>query len=472
MHILFIITTLLTHNFIQGKSKTTFSPRQISLDTTFELALTAYEIYDTKEEKPLQLHIKPFYQQSFNGDKVATYFLPNNKKCVSVREDGTGDINPEWFNVVAPSGALYSSTLCLSPQRKAYGAVITFFAELCKKWWLLANTAAIGVEHNLHLCETNRTQTGTVPGFKNLCDGFNNKAWTSGKLSCKSERQAGLDDIQIKIGRDLYHSEILHTALYGAIVIPTGITPTAELLFEPTVGSRHAIVGFGLDNTFNIYNHTHHRVALLTDVIYRYTFQATERRSFDLCELGDSSRSDWSRYVLVANPNQPLTALPGINYLTLPAKVTPGSGVDAWAALHYECYDWHLELGYNFWWRQTEKVSLKCCKNTNLKNNVGIFDLNGPLTRFPLSASTATIADSIVNDSVISDDEFIPITIADINTESAAQPHAITNKIYIGTAWHSPCRPIIIGFNASYETCPTRNALNKWAIWGTFGFGF
>ena len=65
---------------------------------------------------------------------------------------------------------------------------------------------------------------------------------------------------------------------------------------------------------------------------------------------------DWSRYLEVAKPTALGTPLPGINYLTQSVNVTPRNSATIWTALHFQHYNFHLEIGYNFWYRQKESV--------------------------------------------------------------------------------------------------------------------
>lgn len=457
---------------LQSNSHTFFTPRQITTDPTFELALDDYYMFLSEESKNYQLYIKPFYQQSCHGSKKAGYFLPNNTCCASVREDGTGDINPLWFNVISAPGTTYNSTLCFAPQRTTYGSVFTFFANLCS-WvdglWLLANTAVVGAAHNVHVHETNRTATGTIPGFANLCDGFNNPDWCAGKIKCCGKKtKTGLDDIQIKIGYNFDCGDIDHAAFYGVLTIPTGNRPNADYLFEPLVGSKHASLGAGLNAGYILCDSNQGSLSVLTDLKYRYSLSAHERRSFDLCTNGD-----WSRYLLVVDETDPLYSLPGINYFTLPVNVTPRSTIDFWLALHSRrSCNWDIEIGYNLWWRQQEKVTLRCCNSALSSSIIGIYDIGGLCSGTATTASTATIAQSVAN--AVSDATFVPLTISDLNLSSAAHPAVLTNKIYLATSGHYDIayHELLIGIGASYEAARHNSALDQWAVWTTFGFDF
>lgn len=485
-----LCTLGLLYSIAIESSHTFLTPRQITTDPTFELALTDYHMFHQEdggtckiEEQNFQLYFKPFVQRSTKRHKVASYFLPNNKPCAAVREHGTGDINPLWFDVISPIRSFYSSTLSLSPRRTTYGAVITFYADLnllTDGLWLLVNTTAMGASHSMDLHESNITGTaiptigdGTIPGFTDMCDGLNNPAWCGGKIACcgNTRTKAGLDDIQVKLGYTIEPKNAGHVAPYAVLTIPTGSKPKSKYLFEPLVGSNHASLGAGLNIDFDFSCNQDYRTALLIDCKYRYVFSATEIRSFDLtCTVNGG----WSRYLLVATESEPLTTLPGINYFTMPSKITPGNTIDLWFALHHQWNNWDFEFGYTLWWRQREKVSLKCCKGGIGSGTIGIYDMAGACLPSPTSASTATIAQSIANGSVISDATFIPLSFKNLNLSSASQPRALSNKVYAATSGHYDYTYVstLYGIGSSYEIGSNNNALTQWAIWATLGLDF
>ncbi len=461
---------------ISAASHTFLSPRQITTDPTYELALTDYNIYHAHDDKRFQLYIKPFYQQSTQEKKIAEYFLPNNKSFANVSEAGTGDIDPLWFNVISATGTSYSSNMTFRPVHRAFGGVITFYADLdclCSsfnRFWLLINTAAMGVENKVNVCESNSSFVGTITGFTNMAQGLDNPAFCYGKVSCKAQKKGGLDDIQVKLGYNAYlcDNEAGHIAPYFVFTIPTGTGPKDHYLFEPLVGSKHASAGVGLNADYVFCDSGDNHFSVLGDLKYRYVFKAKEKRSFDLLNNGD-----WSRYLLVVTPDQPLNSLPGINYFTQCAEVTPKSTIDFWLAGHYARCNWDVEFGYTLWWRQREKVALKC-KNASL--GVGIYDLGQVGSQIISSASQAEIFESIANNSVPTDGPFVTETTANLNLCSAEQPAALSNKIYLAGAWHhdSFCNnhPLLLGLGGSYEFGSKCSALSNWGVWFTAGIDF
>ena len=473
------IFLLLLISNILANSHSILTPRQITTDPTFELALTDYNIYHPTEYNGhnnchnYQFYVKPFYQQSTKKQKLASYFLPNNLCSVSVEENGTGDINPLWFGVVGPNGTYYNSTLTLNPVHRAYGAVLTFYMDIGCDWWLLANTALMGASNSMSLCETGSSVgSGVACGFTKMCQALNNPEWCYGRISSKTISKGGLDDIQIKLGKNKYICDNNgHIAPYFVFTIPTGKRSNNQYLFQPVVGSKHLSFGLGLNGEY-VYceNSNTYDLSFLWDLKYHYVVRANELRSFDLTVNGD-----WSRYLPVVTSDQPLNSLPGINYFTQCVVVQPKSTIDFWLAAHYARCNWDIEVGYTLWWRQKEGVSFGC-RNPKLGENTGIYDMARVNSQIITSAITATIADSLVNDSVVSDGLFVPISQSYFNLDSGTNPTAITNKIYLsGDYKHdSLCKglPTLLGLGVSYEFAGKCYPLSQWAVWANIGVNF
>ena len=460
--------------------KTFFSPRQITYDSTFELALTNYDIYhpldcDNQCAYGVNLYATPFYEQSRKSCAFAGYFLPNGKCAVNVRQDGTGDINPLWLGLSGQAGVPFSSIFAINPQRKTAGVVLTAridlggWSDCLRGAWLGINTAVVHVKHNLNVCEEPASQL-TCVGSSNLCTVLDNPTLTAGRISCTSLKKTGLDDIQLKLGYDWFYCgcDNGHITPYLVAGIPTGKRPKSEFLFEPLVGSKHGSFGAGLNADAQIWECGNRSITWMVDVKYRYAFKAKERRSYDLCQ-----NLDWSRYLMLVNSTATLTPLLGINALTTDVNVTPRSEINFWTAFHYENCQWGFEFGYNLWWRQREKVRL-----TELPaiTNVGIFDLSGAAILNAVSASNATIAQGIGGlNPIVSNATFVPLTLTDLNLHSAEHPRAITHKVYaaadIRSCWCS--YPVLLGVGGSYEFArPRANAFEQWAVFGKLGITF
>lgn len=492
---------------VLAKARTTFIPRSVTYDLTLELAMNNYWWYHTAREVetdsclPWSFVISPFYMKSRNGCDLAPYFLPNDKTELSVQQNGLGDVNSLWLQLLSPSATTnaFDQKVSISPERKAFGGYFNLnfdFSRWCENVWLRISFAAMRVSHNLNAREYPVLYSVASNGQRTVLDvlngSINNLAPRStpvdpasrsiellaGRWARCAQHRSGVDDIQLKLGRDWFW-DCRRLSLYVLGGIPTGQRPTAQYLFEPLVGSRHGAVGFGLDGEHIIWDDGNFNFAFLGDFRYRYHFEGTECRSFDICPNGQ-----FSRYLELVDQAAQAVALPGINTFTGSAKVTPRSTVDLWLALHGQYCDWNLEVGYNFWWRQREKV----CFCQGLPTNLAIasFDVDA-LTIPNGTASTATISQGIDGtlNPFTTDATFVPLSSASsIDIDSASHPAATTNKLYTAVSRnHNFCdREVLCGFAVSYEFASSSqtfgdlvahpHAFEQLAFWFNLGINF
>ena len=163
-------------------------------------------------------------------------------------------------------------------------------------------------------------------------------------------------DIKTTFGWHFLERENKTAAWYLNLFIPTHHGSRAKYLFEPTIGTGgHVGIGTGFDCDWTLYEDNDTRINWVNDIRYAYFFSHCEKRSLDLCSNGE-----WSRYMLVAKSGALDAALPAINFFTRDVKITPRSNIEFLSMFHVEHKTWNVELGYNFWWRQKEKIALKC----------------------------------------------------------------------------------------------------------------
>jgi hypothetical protein len=474
-----------------AKARTTFVPRSVTRDATFELALTNYHFFHVDRAQDrcggLSFYFSPFYMKSRNGADLARYFLPDGKTQLNVQQNGTGDVFSQWLGLAAPDNFAntgFDATVSIAPQRKVYGGYFNLnydFSQWCENTWLRITFAAMRVSHDLNLKEYASTlAVANADGIRSVTQALNNPNWYAGKWSACPRGRAGVDDVQLKLGHDCFKDCYRMTG-YLVANIPTGQAPDARYLFEPLVGSRHGGFGGGINSEYQVWDDGSFGLVFMSDIKYIYLFRGTECRSFDICPNGELSR-----YLLVSeNPGtstltpaqRAALAQPGINTFTGAARVTPRGQLDAWFAMHAQYCNWDFEAGYNVWWRQSEKVCF--CKP--LSADLGIFDLNGSLGAdtglgIITSDSTAQINQGVtVPNLLIVDTVFTPLAvISSIDIDSAANPAVTTQKLYAAVAHSSTVceRELMAGFAGSYEFSNRAKALEQLAFWMTFGVTF
>jgi hypothetical protein len=450
---------------------TTFVARTLTDDANIELGLNNYYRYNMEVDKDQDTFFSVFatylHKRSTKHNKITKYFFGGNT-VLTMDENNTAGamIDPLWVNLIGPNNVNYTSNLTFCPERVVNGGYITFAFDfnrwLCNTWMLIEFTPA-RITQTMRLNEVDANTTGTINGFANAAEAFDNPDWQAGRIAQHKKHATGVDDVQIKLGYDYYfpsHNDD-HLGGYLVVTAPTRKHSDIKYLFEPVIGTRHASFGFGLNTDVTLWGNEAEtqEVHFMSDFKYRYVFSACEKRLFDLCNNGPLSR-----YLQVVNEDQPSNSLPAVNYLALKADVHPGSTINWWSALHYNYCQYNFEIGYNLWWREKEKV---CLKET--VQPVGIYDMVGDCKGNPTSASQATIKDGMISgaNQTPSDPAFIPLTNASLNLASGAAPSALTNTIYAGLSYNSTvyCFPGLIGFAGSYEFARCNSAINQWAVW-------
>jgi hypothetical protein len=454
-------------------SKTFFMPRAIIEDVIFTLNNTNYYNYYQKEGDTcygFSFSAQPFFQRSVKRHKLARYFLPcHAPRSLVVAQDGTGDIGSLWLGLEAAPGQNFRSIISICPRRTIEGAVFAIRQDInCA--YVDLNLAYVQAKHDMQLTECCPTGTilnaptscvGVLNNITNATSAFNNPALQFGKISCRELKDRRLDDIEVKLGYNFKQDSCGHFSLYGAGLISTEHKPCGDYLFEPIIGrAGHHAIGAGLSAGSIIYNCDGQTIiALLTNFDYRFFLKSNECRTLDLCN------GDWSRFLLVARDATTNLPFPAVNYLTRPFKVEPRSMINWWTALHWEHRQVHIELGYNLWWKDAEKL---CLINSCNNNSTGIFDLTGSLTGSPISASRANITQSNTGSNAApSDTQFTPITNAQLHINSAKMPSVLTNKVYgtLGLSFPTCASPVELALGGAYEFSRSNAALEQWAVW-------
>lgn len=451
--LLVIATINATSNINANYTGSFFVPRQLAYNPVLENALTFNQINDHTACKYC-FSLKPIYTKTTGQTFDANF---------NVEENGSGDIDSLWFEVISSDSTYYSSKLTFKPASQKYGSMLYGELQLPKDFYLSLNTAIIGATNNLHAQETNINNLGTT-NYQTILESLASSKRTYGKVNGKTTK-AGLDDIQIKIGKNFYGNNQTNLDLYGLIGLPTNHGSKAIELFEPLVGSKHLQLGLGLNYYNCFYQSDTNKISFSSELKWRYGFSANETRLFDLSQNGL-----FSRYMLLVDSASKYNPFFASNYLALNVQVTPRNAFDLYLALNVKHLNWQFEAGYDLWFRNSEKIKLS--KKTALANNLGIADLLGIINLDPQSASTSNISQGVISgiNQMVSDPVFVEVTSTDLNLTAGAAPQAFSNTIYgsIGYNYAST----LIGLNGSYEVGHNQSYPDIFSIWLTCNFSF
>lgn len=453
------------------------------------------------------LQIVPFGGQSTNAKNMGKFFGPSPKtswKVISTenaltiadpadaldddkfaRADGR-DINPVYFNIdyqnePTTQSSTYSSEISFRPKQTVWGIgfewrqYLGWWNDCCDpKWWFAINGPVEQVENNMTLSETTPIITGTIQagGAKNMIQAFTgDQPYTyfgSGVTTTMNyglidgkRKKTGFADLEVKIGYDYISEDYAYLSGYIGFVAPTGNTPKGVYVFEPIVGNNHhwGIITGGYAG-FELWGCDDRGLFFEVETNSRYLFKNVQTRSFDL------ANRPWSRYMFIL-PNATATLvdyLPGINVLTQKMNIHPHFQHSVNMGLVYNHCRFQGEIGYNFWMRQCESVSLKTPW------------VNGPaIAGLSFAAAATNLLSNIAIDNAASDQSYsaadnLLILASDLNLQSAAHPAALSHTVY-GSLGYSfdCCWPIFVGLGGSYEFSTNNAALDRWLVWGKLG---
>ena len=438
LSILISVPTCHAYNFCSKRNaRTIFTPRQIVTDQTLELALTNYFIYHTEDPARRDVYVTatPFYQQTTHGRDFGRYFMPQHKSSITL-QDCSGN----------------KTRLSICPERHVAGALL--HARIDLHWfrhgsWLSINIAPVQIEHKLRArykatnsnCDKNYT-VATLPTSNKI---------QNHKFTRRALCDSGIDDILVKFGFNVCRNRYGHFDLYTLFTIPTGRRCKNRSFFEPQAGNTHGSGGLGANADYTLWQDCKQQLVWMGDLYYRFIYADNERRTFDFCREGE-----WSRFLPVTtldgNHKKRAGHQPALNKLSTCVRVEPRSNVDLWTALHYVYNNYHLEAGYELWWRESERVYLRNNCDVRKDRVFAQCKTTGKLTKGPL-------------------------TDCDLNLCSGTVPRSLTHKLYIASSYmFGLCgRPALAGLGGSYEFAKHHGAdgaPEQWTIFAKLGIGF
>ncbi len=205
---------------------------------------------------------------------------------------------------------------------------------------------------------------------------------------CARDR-TGFADLRAELGYNFIQKEKYRLGANFQVAAPTGNKRNARFAFDPTIGNGdHWEIGGGITGQYFAWRSKDEDkyLGISLDANLTHMVAAREQRTFDL--KGKSN----SRYMLAEKLGRPVIYLgagttvtasavtqpiaqfqgvfaPVANLTTVNVNVHSSIQADIVAMLNYSTPRWEFDLGYNFWARSCEKISLParptndCCSN-------------------------------------------------------------------------------------------------------------
>ncbi|MGB8467436.1 MAG: hypothetical protein WCE21_00375 [Candidatus Babeliales bacterium] len=509
-----------------GTSKTFFSIRPIFQDSMPEKE-SLWRDRALAREGGINgaFQIVPLGGQSTQSSDIAQYFSPNSSNTIIFAEDlaegstdllttaytsadsdanGAGnpnfrDVNAIFFNIQTLDKN-FKSTVTFKPRHSYAGVGLDYKQYLhrrdcCdKRWWLEVSTPLEWVSNDMRLTESiqeagiaiDGTSTSVAQAFTgvnklvvqsapdSVDSTVTGSGWQYGIINGARSHFAAAD-VTIKLGYDYLCDDCFHADGYLGGVIPAGNKTKGVYVFEPIVGNEfHGGLMWGGTFGWEMWSSCDRYLHLELATNGRYLFPNTQVRAFDV------RGKPWSRYMSVYNTDadaldgQPIE---GINVFTQKVRVSPRFNKDINSAVVYTHHGFQGELGYNFWAKQSEHISLK----NEFPTTITFANVGGGFVQPAFEPGfinrALTIKENFFPAAVNLDEEDpatfadLAITEEDLDLQTAAATFAITHNFYgsIGYRWDHLCYPVCVGLGGSYELASERGAINRWMVWGKLG---
>jgi hypothetical protein len=457
---------------------------------------TFHEMQSDKNTDRLggNLEVTGFFARSVNDEHLAKNFGANGTDRVRVITGAFSTIGTNYPNVLNELLLHYvngTSTLTgiskFEPKQIVYGAQFDYYhrfdkwfeglyASLCLPFMRVTNDINIGIDGDT-------VGASTAEGIR-LIDILTGKALTRGAPAddaqdaltankmCSSAKSS-LGDLTAKVGYKFLEGSKYHMGADVVVVFPTASKPDAQFKWAARTGDCKWGLGVGTDGSAVLWEDQDQNLKILGALTYKYLFSGTERRTLGLNNLrynsGAADRINnpiWSEYYLVGRKDTK-GLRPLANVTTMDVKVRMGSQLDGTVALAYNNAGFTLDVGYNLFWKEAERVKLKAaCSTTGTGWAENTYAVAGNLYE---SNTVFGAANTLVGDATGY------LTNADLDLKGAETPAYSVHKFFCGVGYVAKQweYPVMVGAGVSYEfpSC-NRDTAEGYMFWGKAGIAF
>ena len=432
-------------------NKTFLMPRPHGVDIALENSSGWQELIHRQDKDKFGGNFQAigFYRQSSSNDEIGNYFGVDGKRKFALK------FKEEGGKVVEVADDVVS----ISPEQKSWGVYLTYYQELdkiLKGLYFNINLPIVQVDNDMNVqvkdAALAKFLRGDVDhGHKIKFGGDDNAPLPQ----LQHARMGGRDtttevaDIDIMLGYRFLDKESYHAKINIGITIPTGNEPDGRRLFEAVGGNgQHFGLGAGLDGTVRLWGDEEQNIKVHAAFNYRFLFESSERRTLGIKGV---SAGHLQAVVFKVKESSFEDLQPAANALTQNVDVTPGSQFDGIINLAYNYDNFHIDAGYNLYFREDESVDLK--------------DKVDPELRF------AALKDAAGGGFVLNDARLLK---DNIDTTAAENPSQTTHKVYGGIAYlfRNWDVPVLVGFGGHFEFRSNNSALETWGVNGRLGISF
>lgn len=428
------------------------------------------------------LQIISFHLQSDKKEKTKRYFLPKGCGSVIVAGDDvtdeffTRDVRAEWLGL--PSD--FRGKLTINPRQKQTGFTIQYHQDIKKfsdssflsSMWASLSLPFIYVQNNFNPMQSEISDVAPqqTDGPKDLLEAFNQSTWNFGKFCPHTMSKFDAAELRIDLGTTFLDEDDTQLAYYSFLSIPLSGKQKPHHIFDAYVGyNGYAGFGSGVNIQFPLNkDRSHVAWCFFLDLEASWLFDRKQLRTFDLRD------KPWSRFLPFNRKDGPTNQnIPGVNMLTLCVEVKPYGIADFSAGWRVKMGHFEFEASYGVWGHAEERVKLRDdMKEFTCLGEFGIAG-EGSIDNKGKDVA-ASSSHSTINCQAEDDDDFVLVTLDDIDFQSGVGTSALNHKIQIAANMQRKDVPVETFFGiGTFVDFPQKNAaLKVWGVWVKCGASF
>ncbi len=228
------------------------------------------------------------------------------------------------------------------------------------------------------------------------------------------QSKSALAEIQMALGYNFLLCQDYHFGFNFRVYAPTGNRPLGLFVFEPICGNgKHWEVGIGYTGHYTFWESDDEESSFgfYSDGNFTHMCRAHQTRTFDLIGLPDSRYMLAERLGLPANPpnlyGNPAQGTaagstvpsaqfanayaPVANLSTIPVNVSAAIQADIVALFNYTTCGLSVDVGYNFWGRSCEKITVRMDEGPLRLASGNVWALKGDANVYGFVAENAVI---------------------------------------------------------------------------------
>lgn len=410
------------------------------------------------------VNIAPVYQKSTNANKIKTFFLPPDTPELLVSTNALDrNMLPEWLGL--PSN--FTGNFTFAPKQQEAGFLMEFrymigdFLNIpfLQNSWVDVQVPVTEVRNNMNLTQWNieNAPASTTP-VHDIVSAFNNPAWHYNIIN-GSRKKLGISELRLAIGTTFLSTERGYVATYSALSIPTTKPFDGRYMFAPQIGyNGHVGIIWGILMECPLTRPgCNQKLSFQVSLENNWLIRNHQYRTIDI------QGKPWSRYLLFRKQYEAAdVTYPGVNVLTQKVRVSPHSVIEFSAGLRGTMQNGlQGEFGYNLWGFGGDSLRLT-------SSWTGEYGIAG--TTANTTAHNSTLRYRAPNDTT-----FRPLTITELDINTAVMPSAVIHRIYasLGIIKKGTKLDGIFGIGGAIDIPQnTTKSLSTWNLWFTVAGGF